>query len=87
MWRETATIGAELERMWLGLSLIDWIIVVELFGIGALSIVMSRTIHDQTNFFMDGRRIGKIFMIFFSFASGADAVHRLRKRKIHQRID
>ena len=57
--------------MWLGLSYLDWFIVLAaLIAIAALGVAMSRTIHDQTDFFMGGRRYGKIFMIFFSFASG-----------------
>jgi len=56
--------------MWLGLSFLDWVIIVAfLVGIAALGVVMSRTINDQTDFIMGGRRFGKIFMIFFSFAS------------------
>ena len=57
--------------MYLGLSVLDWIIIaVALLGIVALGMFMSRRIHDQTDFFMGGRRFGKIFMVFFSFASG-----------------
>lgn len=57
--------------MWLGLSLLDWIIiVVSLIGMAALATAMSRQIHDGTDFFMGGRRFGKVFMIFFSFSSG-----------------
>ena len=56
--------------MWLGLSFLDWIIIVAfLVGIALLGVTMSRTIHDQVDFFMGGRRFGKIFMILFSFAS------------------
>lgn len=57
--------------MWLGLSPLDWIIIaVALFAMATLGIAMSRRIHDRTDFFMGGRRFGKVFMIFFSFASG-----------------
>ena len=57
--------------MFLGLSILDWVIIVAaLVGIAALGIFMSRRIHDQTDFFMGGRRTGKLFMVFFSFASG-----------------
>ena len=57
--------------MWLGLALLDWLIIVgSLLCMAALGIAMSRRIHDQTDFFMGGRRFGKVFMVFFSFASG-----------------
>ena len=57
--------------MWFGLSLIDWIVIAgALLGIAGLGISMSRRIHNQTDFFMGGRRFGKVFMVFFSFASG-----------------
>jgi len=57
--------------MWLGLSVLDWVIVLAaLLGIAAIGVAMSRRIHDRTDFFMGGRRFGKVFMVFFSFASG-----------------
>ena len=57
--------------MWLGLSLIDWIVIAgALLGIAGLGISRSRRIHNQTDFFMGGRRFGKVFMVFFSFPSG-----------------
>jgi len=57
--------------MWLGLSVLDWVIVLAaLLGIAAIGVAMSRQIHDRTDFFMGGRRFGKVFMVFFSFASG-----------------
>jgi len=57
--------------MWLGLSFLDWVIIfAALLGIAAIGVAMSRSIHDRTDFFMGGRRFGKVFMVFFSFASG-----------------
>ena len=57
--------------MWLGLSFLDWVIILaSLLGIAAIGVAMSRRIDDRTDFFMGGRRFGKVFMIFFSFASG-----------------
>ena len=58
-------------KSYLGLAILDWAIIIgALVGIAALGIFMSRRIHDQTDFFMGGRRFGKVFMVFFSFASG-----------------
>lgn len=57
--------------MYLGLSVLDWIIIAgSLLGMALLGMFMSRRIHDQTDFFMGGRRFGRVFMVFFSFASG-----------------
>lgn len=57
--------------MWLGLSVLDWVIIAAaLLGIAAVGVAMSRQIHDRTDFFMGGRRFGKVFMMFFAFASG-----------------
>lgn len=60
--------------MWLGLALIDWfIIAVFLIGMVAVGAYLSKRIHDETDFFMGGRRYGKTFMIFFSFASATSS--------------
>lgn len=57
--------------MFFGISILDWIIIAAaLIGMAALGIAMSRRIHNGTDFFMGGRRFGKVYMIFFSFASG-----------------
>ena len=43
--------------MWLGLSFLDWVIILAaLLGIAAIGVAMSRRIHDRTDFFMGGRR-------------------------------
>lgn len=45
--------------MWLGLSVLDWVIVLAaLLGIAAIGVAMSRRIHDRTDFFMGGLRLG-----------------------------
>ena len=57
--------------MWLGLSSLDWVIILAaLLGIAAIGVATSRRVHDRNDFFMGGRRFGKVFMVFFSFASG-----------------
>lgn len=60
--------------MWLGLAWIDWvIIVVFLVGMVAVGVYLSKRVHDETDFFMGGRRYGKTLMIFFSFASATSS--------------
>ena len=60
--------------MWLGLAWIDWLIIaVFLIGMVVVGAVLSKRIHDETDFFMGGRRYGKTFMIFFSFASATSS--------------
>lgn len=60
--------------MWLGLAAIDWLIVVAfLLGMVIVGVVLSRRVKDETDFFMGGRRYGKVFMIFFSFASATSS--------------
>lgn len=60
--------------MWLGLSWIDWLIVVSfLVGLTVVGAVLSAKIKNETDYFMGGRRYGKVFMIFFSFASATSS--------------
>jgi Na+/proline symporter len=60
--------------MWLGLALIDWVIVVVfLVGMVVVGVVLSARVKDENDFFMGGRRYGKVFMIFFSFASATSS--------------
>ena len=59
---------------WLGLTLIDWIVIlIFLFSIAILGILAYGRVHDRSDFFLGGRRFGKVFMIFFSFASGTSS--------------
>ncbi|MFN0169298.1 MAG: sodium:solute symporter [Bryobacteraceae bacterium] len=60
--------------MWLGLSFVDWLIVITfLIGLAVTGVVLSARIKDETDFFMGGRRYGKTLMIFFSFASATSS--------------
>src|SRR5262245_31412607 len=60
--------------MWLGLAWIDWAIIVGfLVGMLAVGIYLSTRVHDEADFFMGGRRYGKLLMIFFSFASATSS--------------
>ena len=62
------------EINWLGLGTLDWAVLaayfVTIFCIGLWSI---RKVHDVSDFFMGGRRFGKIFMMFFAFGSGTSS--------------
>lgn len=59
---------------WLGLYWIDWGVLAAYFlvvlGIGIWSY---RKVHDMSDFFMGGRRFGKVFMMFFAFGSGTSS--------------
>ncbi|GAB4149267.1 MAG: hypothetical protein Tsb009_23470 [Planctomycetaceae bacterium] len=60
--------------MWLGLSVIDWVVLALYFliviGIGVWSY---KKVKDMSDFFMGGRRFGKIFMMFFAFGAGTSS--------------
>ena len=54
-----------------GLHVIDWIvIVVYLLGITAIGLSAYTRIKSSTDYFMGGRRFGKVFMSFFAFGAG-----------------
>jgi Na+/proline symporter len=58
----------------LGLPVADWIvIVVYLLLITAIGVATFRKVKDQTDFFMGGRRFGKVFMMFFAFGAGTSS--------------
>ncbi len=55
----------------LGLAFWDWVaLVLYLLGITILGIATRTTIRTREDFFMAGRRFGKILMIFHSFGAG-----------------
>ncbi|WP_298860896.1 hypothetical protein [uncultured Gimesia sp.] len=60
--------------LWLGLHTADWIVLAVYFiiilAIGLWSITK---VKDMTDFFMGGRRFGKVFMMFFAFGSGTSS--------------
>ena len=59
---------------WLGLHSMDWIVLAAYFvvilGVGIWS--MSK-VKDMSDYFMGGRRFGKVFMMFFAFGSGTSS--------------
>ncbi|WP_417377573.1 sodium:solute symporter family protein [Gimesia sp.] len=62
------------KNTWLGLHTADWIILalyfVVILAIGLWSV---RKVKDMADFFMGGRRFGKVFMMFFAFGSGTSS--------------
>lgn len=59
---------------WLGLQTLDWVVLgayfLIIFCVGLWSL---RKVHDMSDFFMGGRRFGKIFMMFFAFGAGTSS--------------
>ena len=56
---------------WLGLTWVDWFVVfVFIAGITFLGARLYTRVRDRADFFMGGRRFGKIFMMFFAFGTG-----------------
>ncbi|EDL56024.1 sodium:solute symporter family protein, partial [Gimesia maris] len=62
------------KNTWLGLHTADWIILalyfVVILAIGLWSV---KKVKDMADFFMGGRRFGKVFMMFFAFGSGTSS--------------
>lgn len=58
----------------LGLHVLDWVVLAAYFmiilGVGIWSM---RKVKDMSDFFMGGRRFGKVFMMFFAFGSGTSS--------------
>jgi Na+/proline symporter len=59
---------------YLGLATVDWVVLaVYLFGITGLGIWSYRRVKSMDDFFMGGRRFGKVFMMFFAFGAGTSS--------------
>ncbi len=59
---------------WLGLGIVDWIVLGCYFAIVfVIGIVSISKVKDVSDFFMGGRRFGKIFMMFFAFGAGTSS--------------
>ncbi|HEX7071773.1 MAG TPA: hypothetical protein VF190_13245, partial [Rhodothermales bacterium] len=57
--------------VWLGLSVLDWtVLVVYIAGITWLGTWANRRVESTGDYFMGGRRFGKLFMIAQAFATG-----------------
>lgn len=61
---------------YLGLHWADWLVLsAYLIGITILGTWSYKKVHDASDFFMGGRRFGKIFMMFFAFGAGTSSEH------------
>jgi Na+/proline symporter len=59
---------------WLGLHIADWIVLVCYFIVVlAIGLWSMKQVKNMSDFFMGGRRFGKIFMMFFAFGSGTSS--------------
>lgn len=57
-----------------GLHWIDWVVLFAyLLGVMGIGVWSYRKVHDMSDFFMGGRRFGKVFMMFFAFGSGTSS--------------
>ena len=67
-------LAADGSWIWLGLHVLDWVVLsiyfLVIMGIGLWS---HKRVKDMTDYFMGGRRFGKIFMMFFAFGSGTSS--------------
>ena len=58
----------------LGMHIADWVVLAAYFvliaGIGLWSL---KKVKDMSDFFMGGRRFGKVFMMFFAFGAGTSS--------------
>lgn len=62
------------KTLWLGLHTADWVILGLYFVvIIAIGLWSARKVKDMADFFMGGRRFGKVFMMFFAFGSGTSS--------------
>ena len=58
----------------LGLHWLDWLVLLAyLIGVTIIGVLSYRKVKDATDFFMGGRRFGKVFMMFFAFGSGTSS--------------
>lgn len=61
-------------QTWLGLTWVDWAVVsVYLIGVTILGTMAYRRVKNMSDFFMGGRRFGKVFMMFFAFGAGTSS--------------
>ena len=62
------------ETAWLGLSWVDWAVLFGYFVVVlAIGLWSLKRVKDMADFFMGGRRFGKIFMMFFAFGAGTSS--------------
>ena len=63
-----------MENAILGMHAADWVVLALYFGVILVVGLWSATrVKDAADFFMGGRRFGKVFMMFFAFGSGTSS--------------
>ena len=66
------------QSIWLGLHWVDWIVLIfYLLVVSFIGFWSYRRVKDLTDFFMGGRRFGKVFMMFFAFGVGTSSEQAL----------
>lgn len=61
-------------NQWLGLHWADWLLLLAyLVGVTALGVWSHRRVHNMVDYFMGGRRFGKVFLVFFAFGAGTSS--------------
>ena len=66
------------QTAWLGLHWVDWIVLIfYLLAVSFIGFWSYRKVRDLTDFFMGGRRFGKVFMMFFAFGVGTSSEQAL----------
>ncbi|MFQ5731803.1 MAG: sodium:solute symporter [Planctomycetaceae bacterium] len=69
-----STFAADDSWTWLGLQVLDWVVLAAYFvAIMGIGIWSYRRVKDMSDYFMGGRRFGKIFMMFFAFGAGTSS--------------
>lgn len=59
---------------YLGLEIADWLVLaVYLVAVTAIGIWSFKKVHNMSDYFMGGRRFGKVFMMFFAFGAGTSS--------------
>ena len=59
---------------WLGLHWADWLLLLAyLIGVTALGVWSHRRVRNMVDYFMGGRRFGKLFLVFFAFGAGTSS--------------
>ena len=62
------------QASWLGLQTADWVVLAFYFvGILAIGLWSYKKVKNMSDFFMGGRRFGKVFMMFFAFGAGTSS--------------
>jgi Na+/proline symporter len=62
------------DTAWMGLHVIDWaVLLVYFLVVVAIGVWSFKKVKDMSDYFMGGRRFGKVFMMFFAFGAGTSS--------------